>query len=727
LSFNIEPAVSPDGKWIAWVPQFALSPNIEVAPIGNARAGVQLSSTSNATSAEPAWSSDGKSLAYVNPSNNELFKVTVDTSSGSPIFGTPFFLGEFNSAPHHPSWSPDGLTIAYERDHNIYSVLASGSAPTPLTSGGRESSPSWSPDLGGGSSRIAYSEQANSCVLPGSISEYQLSGNAGPYGITGGPDGNLWFTEGIASKIGFMTTSGTLNGEIATSRTSPTSQPTGITTGPDGNLWVTENTGPNIARITPLGVLTEFSTGVTGDPLRIAQGPDGKLWFTEYNNYSIGTIDASSGAVTETHVPTAGSHPVGIVTGPDGNLWFTEESAAKIGRVTPSGTFTEFALASGSSPESITVGPDGNLWFTESGTNKIGVMTTFGSLANELSVPTTGSGLQDIITAPDGNVWFTEFTAGKIGQTTAAGNSVTEYSLPKMSNGPFGIAVGSDGNLWFTEGFASEIGRITVGNCPTSIYSIDPNNPSTSNAVVSNAAEPSWASTTQLAFSRPAGGGIWTTNLDGSNQQQLTTSTVGQQDGWPSAQAAGVVAFGRQTTAFACGEVCPISSDIMLLKTAQTVSVSAAIPANDAASQIRLDVFYQCGGVNYPASIDNPAQSSANGVAQFTFRYDPSLACPGGSLYAVSNDGFSQSTQSSTVPIASDPKPPVPTVDSPLTQPATCTPSWRVTSSCTPYASSIVAGAHNVDRGPTSSNVHGSPSAFTSDVSPRSNSTGSRR
>lgn len=673
---NIEPAVSPDGKWVAWVPQFAVSPNIEVAPVGNAGAGVQLSSTSYATSAEPAWSSDGKSLAYVDPSNNELFKVTVDTSSGSPIFGTPFFLGEFNSAPHHPSWSPDGLTIAYERDHNIYSVLASGSAPTPLTSGGRESSPSWSPDLGGGSSRIAYSEQANSCVLPGSISEYQLSGNAGPYGITGGPDGNLWFTEGIASKIGFMTTSGTLNGEIATSRTSPTSQPTGITTGPDGNLWVTENTGPNIARITPVGVLTEFGAGVTGDPLRITPGPDGNMWFTEYNNYSIGTISPSTGAVTETHVPTASSHPVGIVTGPDGNLWFTEESANQIGRITPGGTFSEFALTSGSTPESITVGPDGNLWFTENGTNKIGIMNTSGSLVKEVTVTTPGSNLQDLITGPDRNVWFTEFSAGQIGETD--GTTVNEYPLPNTKNGPFGIGVGSDGNIWFTEDFVSKIGRITVASCPTSIYSIDPTSPSTASLIVSNASQPSWASRTQLAFSRPSGSSssVWTGNLDGSNQQQLTTAPSGLLDAWPSAQAAGVVAFARQTTTFACVEFCPISSDIMLLKTAQTVSVSAAIPTNDAASQIRLDVFYQCGGVNYPASIDNPAQSSANGVAQFTFRYDPSLACPGGSLYAVSNDGFSQSTQSSTVPIASDPKPPVPTVDSPLTQPATCTPSY---------------------------------------------------
>jgi virginiamycin B lyase len=674
-AFNIQPSVSPDGQWIAWVPQFGNPPNVKVAPSSNASAAVQLT----VNSAEPAWGPDGKSLAFVDNLTTSglgrLYAVTVDTSNGTPVFGTPVLVFTVAGTMHHPSWSPDGKTLVFEFTHRIYSVPVTGGGSTQLTTGGRESSPSWSPDLGGGATRIAFSQQANFCIVAGSVAEYPTpTGNSGPYGITSGPDGKLWFTEGIASKIGSSTTSGTPIVEYPTTRTSPTSQPAGITVGPDGNLWVAESTGPNIARITPAGTLTEFSTGVTGDPLRITNGPDGNLWFTEYNNYSIGTINPSTGSVTERHVPTAGSHPVGIVTGPDGSLWFTEESANKIGRITPGGSFTEFGLTSGSTPESITVGPDGNLWFTESGSNKIGIMNTIGSLVKEIAVPTPSSGVQDIITGPDGNVWFTEFTAGKIGATN--GTSVNEYPLPTTTNGPFGIAVGSDGNIWFTEDFASKIGRITVASCPTSMYSVDPSVSSpTPQLITSNAAEPSWASTTQLAFSRPSSGSIWTSNVDGSKQQQLTTTTFGLQDGWPSAQAAGLVAFSRQRT-IVCGEFCSSSSDIMLLKTAQTVNVSAAIPTNDSASQIRLDVFYKCGGINYPASIDNPPQSSSAGLAQFTFRYDPSLACPNGSLYAVSNDGFHQSAPSSTVPIASGPKPPVPTIDSPSTQPATCTPFY---------------------------------------------------
>jgi len=73
--------------------------------------------------------------------------------------------------------------------------------------------------------------------------------------------------------------------------------PLGITAGPDGNLWFTESNGNRIGRITPLGVVTEFSAGITAaaNPFGITAGPDGNLWFTESNGNRIGRI--TTGAV----------------------------------------------------------------------------------------------------------------------------------------------------------------------------------------------------------------------------------------------------------------------------------------------------------------------------------------------------------------------------------------------------------------------------------------------
>ena len=73
--------------------------------------------------------------------------------------------------------------------------------------------------------------------------------------------------------------------------------PYGITAGPDGNLWFTEEGGNRIGRITPSGVVTEFSAGITANAQLefITPGPDGNLWFTEQSGNRIGRI--TTGAV----------------------------------------------------------------------------------------------------------------------------------------------------------------------------------------------------------------------------------------------------------------------------------------------------------------------------------------------------------------------------------------------------------------------------------------------
>src|SRR5260370_34348390 len=60
---------------------------------------------------------------------------------------------------------------------------------------------------------------------------------SGPLNMAAGSDGNLWYTEFFASKIGRITTTGTA-GEF--SIPSNASGPYGITSGPDGNFGFTE-------------------------------------------------------------------------------------------------------------------------------------------------------------------------------------------------------------------------------------------------------------------------------------------------------------------------------------------------------------------------------------------------------------------------------------------------------------------------------------------------------
>ncbi len=278
-------------------------------------------------------------------------------------------------------------------------------------------------------------------------------------------------------------------------------QPWGIATGADGNLWFTQNLSNKIGRITPLGVVTEFSLpGANSSTGGITAGPDGNLWFTENNSdrtARIGRI-TPAGVITEFTVREGFPNSIGIglvdiAAGPDSNLWFTGQNVNGddiIGLITPTGTITEFGLPTAySSPGGITAGPNGalELWFAEGGeggnvgigrNGRIGRITTAGVITEFALPPTpnnTPIGPNDIVAGPDGNLWFTESNSAQIGRITPTG-TITEFALT-FSGGsrPNGITAGPDGNLWFVED-GGRIGRITTAGVITEVYALPPAN-----------------------------------------------------------------------------------------------------------------------------------------------------------------------------------------------------------------------------------------------------------
>jgi virginiamycin B lyase len=74
-----------------------------------------------------------------------------------------------------------------------------------------------------------------------------------------------------------------------------------IAAGSDGNLWFTEFDANRIGRITTAGVVTEFPLPNPGSgPSGIIPGPDGALWFTELLGNRIGRITTGQSAVVPT-------------------------------------------------------------------------------------------------------------------------------------------------------------------------------------------------------------------------------------------------------------------------------------------------------------------------------------------------------------------------------------------------------------------------------------------
>jgi streptogramin lyase len=287
------------------------------------------------------------------------------------------------------------------------------------------------------------------------LTEFPLPPNTGPWKITNGPNGNLWFSAtSNGGAIGQISPTGVITLYPLNDPTGDS--PNGIVAGPDGNLWFAYGYR-GVGRITPTGVITTFAEPTNADAYDIAAGPDGNLWVTDANGSILRYTPA--GTFTQFTLTTPGN-PHGITAGPDGNLWFGAW-ADRIGRITPAGVISEFSLPSGmGAPEALTSGPDGNLWFTEwehiGRVTPAGVVTEFAESDDPF---VAGFG---ITTGPDGNLWFTHYTSGsgRLGRSTPQG-VITAY-IAGDTGLPAGIVTGPDGNLWFTENGTQQIARLDI-------------------------------------------------------------------------------------------------------------------------------------------------------------------------------------------------------------------------------------------------------------------------
>jgi streptogramin lyase len=262
--------------------------------------------------------------------------------------------------------------------------------------------------------------------------------------------------------------------------------PASITVGADGNLWFTEFNNNAIGRITPAGVITEFSLAglqANSDPFDIVSDPTNNLlYFTERSTGRIGRINPLAGsdaAIVASEIESAvvpsgsGAFLSGITLGSDGNLWFTEAFANRVANISPDlTTINEFSsgITAGATPGDIVSGADGALWFTEVGNNAIGRITTAG-VVTEFSL----AGLQansapiGIVSDPANNLlYFTEFGPGRIGRINPLAGSDASILASEQQSAvvPSGapaeisnITFGPDGNLWFTEG-EDRVGKV---------------------------------------------------------------------------------------------------------------------------------------------------------------------------------------------------------------------------------------------------------------------------
>jgi TolB protein len=162
LFYAVDPAWSHDGKSIAFTSTRTGSSSIFVMD-SNGRNVAQL--TRGAVDAHPTWSPDGSRIAFVRGKTGSLFVMSADGSG-------PHRITRGTAAEADPAWSPNGRWIAFVRStvdtpvREVWLIHPNGTGAHMVTTLAHSvSGPAWSPD----GRRIAFASN--------------LHGNFGIYSI----------------------------------------------------------------------------------------------------------------------------------------------------------------------------------------------------------------------------------------------------------------------------------------------------------------------------------------------------------------------------------------------------------------------------------------------------------------------------------------------------------------------------------------------------------------
>lgn len=167
--YNYQPALSPDGTRVAFSSAQSNKSGINVVAVDGT--GLRrLTTNSLSYDSEPAWSPDGSKIAFVRGFDPTVGGIANFTSCGSEIYVVGMDDGrEINLTQGlggtDPAWSPDGKRIAFAssrenylasnhvENYDIYSMTDEGGDVLQLTmTEENEAEPAWSPD----GKRIAY-------------------------------------------------------------------------------------------------------------------------------------------------------------------------------------------------------------------------------------------------------------------------------------------------------------------------------------------------------------------------------------------------------------------------------------------------------------------------------------------------------------------------------------------------------------------------------------------
>lgn len=302
-----------------------------------------------------------------------------------------------------------------------------------------------------------------------------LPANAEIHGIAEDSAGRIWFSEFQTDSLWSVTTNGGDPKRLQLPNAK--SVPWGLTRGPDGNLWFAE-VRDRVGRLTPAGALSEFDLPDGMAPFQVVGTPDGRILATgtatvgkapnQVTTALVATVSTTGAISTAGPTGTAGIASTAGVTS-DNQVWLPSKDRKSLLQTDLAGKLTGKSVGLGSTEVSdVTVGPDDAVWFISTDPSPlVGRIASGSVLATTFKISSPPSRLT---VGADGNMWVA--STGKSVYRVLSGITPVSSAAPTVSS-PAGSSNGSGTVLTVTNGswtfqpatFAQQWQRCT-GNDP---------------------------------------------------------------------------------------------------------------------------------------------------------------------------------------------------------------------------------------------------------------------